>query len=787
MHFLRSWLEDYIDLSTFGNKELSEKISLFSSEVEGFVEIKDYFGGLVQVGRIENVKKHENADTLNVFEVNLGTRSITIVSAAPNVREGLLVPVALVGARLADMTIAERPMRGITSAGMCCGKSELGLEAEFSSGLWELNCDDSQLGQSICIVYPDLFPLDTLFDVKVLPDRIGNIGNYIGMAIELAHILKNPELLKGIALAVHAGDYSYTPKDIEKETELTLNFSDQTGLSSVFNVFRAKFDKEFVLPTLFKNRLFLTNTNLVNPLADYSNYLTAVTGQPVHFFSTQKVFGGRTTRTWRLEELKTPTEFNGLGNLKNTILPSETIVLKDESTILTVPALVGGETTKVSENDLDILIEIPIFTPTLAMRSSFRTKYRTEGSKIWASRAHASRIAIALSCISQDLTSNLTSLVLSEDGKQDAITFATQEKKFEQPFIINFDWEWMAVSYNRELSSSVKELLLPHANLLGKVEGNTLIIPNQAYTFVSDQASLLAELSYLEGVGNVRPSSLTVNQIPPYHTQDFEILIELKKRLTQLGFDEVITRPFVTSGVIKVLKPQNENMNYLRSRLFESVLQTAGMNYQNGVEIIRFFELNKVYPSIDGKEVRELNLFLKDANALEITNLVQTILSWWEQTVIASTTTQIITERGKETIWQNDKITIIALEVANLEKKKYGLPLKPIWILDVNCTDLEALTPNTHYSDTASHPLTTRDYTIINNQSWRELYNILSQIQSNYCSHFTPLDTISKDGVNSTTVRFSLGGPDHTVRPENITEFESRLFQVLQNNSLSLQ
>ncbi|MFM5962202.1 MAG: hypothetical protein ACKOQ2_34490, partial [Dolichospermum sp.] len=72
-----------------------------------FSVIKDWFGGKVLVGKIENCRKHPNADKLNIFEVNIGDKGkVQIVSAAPNVREGLLVPVALVGCRLSYMTLS---------------------------------------------------------------------------------------------------------------------------------------------------------------------------------------------------------------------------------------------------------------------------------------------------------------------------------------------------------------------------------------------------------------------------------------------------------------------------------------------------------------------------------------------------------------------------------------------------------------------------------------------------------------------------------------------------------
>ena len=124
-----------------------------------------------------------------MFDLDLGSRGkLQIVSAAPNVRDGLLVPVAVEGCKLPFLTVTKRQMRGEVSAGMCLGKSELLLETEPSSGLWELNellvnrDLDEVLGQSICEVLPEYFPEEVVLDIKVLPDKIGTIGNHLGMA-----------------------------------------------------------------------------------------------------------------------------------------------------------------------------------------------------------------------------------------------------------------------------------------------------------------------------------------------------------------------------------------------------------------------------------------------------------------------------------------------------------------------------------------------------------------------------------------------------------------------------
>ena len=379
MLFLRSWLEEYINLEGISNEKLAQIITNKSSEVEEFVTISDYFGGKVVLGKIQNVQKHAQADKLKIFEVNCGNSSFKIVSGAPNVRENLLVAVSLVGTKLPFLSVGVRKIRGIESFGLCLGKSELGLETAFSSGLWEIETDlkelkqktnlenlnnlqnlekksnseskfetdlesssesnfDHFLGESICKLFPELFPLQTVFDIKVLPDKIAQIGHHLGMAIEIATILENLDLLtsdgkKGIKLTKNSKENSeqdlpknWEQKETKNETNLEIKnqnlenikknpqknqdlenqeitnfgkknnketnlitFEDNFGGANRFDLYNLKLEKPFILPHFLQIRMFLTAQNLVGGIVDLSNYLLVDMGQPSHFFDANKI------------------------------------------------------------------------------------------------------------------------------------------------------------------------------------------------------------------------------------------------------------------------------------------------------------------------------------------------------------------------------------------------------------------------------------------------------------------------------------------------------------------
>jgi len=381
MLFLRSWLEEYINLDGISNEKLAQIITTKSSEVEEFTRISDYFDSKVVLGKIKNVEKHPTADKLKVFEVNCGKFKTKIVSAAPNVCENLLVAVALVGAKLPFLSVSSKKLRGIESVGLCLGKSELALETSFSAGLWELETDlenrqklnleklennlknnseidlgsnsqensqensdkkenklqhieqisldknveknakisdkngienqfDNLLGKSVCELFPELFPSETVFDIKVLPDKIAQIGHHLGMAIEIATVLENLDLLtakgkKGIkfgetleiknsenteitTLETQGNGKLDEKNTIESQANL-ISFEDNFGGTNRFDLYNLKLEKPFVLPHFLQTRMFLTGRNLVGGIVDLSNYLLADMGQPSHFFDTNKI------------------------------------------------------------------------------------------------------------------------------------------------------------------------------------------------------------------------------------------------------------------------------------------------------------------------------------------------------------------------------------------------------------------------------------------------------------------------------------------------------------------
>jgi phenylalanyl-tRNA synthetase beta chain len=298
MLFLRSWLQDYINLTDFTDQQLVDLITAHSSEVDGFEKIVDPFNGFVVAGKITNIRKHTTADFLNIFDVEIEKgETVQIVSAATNVKNGLIVPLAKVGARLPFFNVGAKKLKGVESFGLCLGKSEIALETSYSSGLWELQEQyrgsdlESHLGSSVAKLFPELFPIDVVFDVKVLPDKIAVIGSHLGMAKELSIILPNGlDLLTELGKQLLDPDYiDTTANNINDNFDVSeqISVDDKVGVVNNFELYAMELETEYNLPHLFQLRMFKLGQNLIGGMADLTNYILLDIGQPSHVFDSK--------------------------------------------------------------------------------------------------------------------------------------------------------------------------------------------------------------------------------------------------------------------------------------------------------------------------------------------------------------------------------------------------------------------------------------------------------------------------------------------------------------------
>ena len=127
----RNWLNEFVDLKDITDKEFNDEMTLSGSKVET-IERPDENLKNVVVGKILEMKRHENSDHMWVLKIDVGqAEPVQIVTGAWNVHVGDYVPAALSGAHLpGGIKIEKGELRGVESDGMLCSLKELGMTAE---------------------------------------------------------------------------------------------------------------------------------------------------------------------------------------------------------------------------------------------------------------------------------------------------------------------------------------------------------------------------------------------------------------------------------------------------------------------------------------------------------------------------------------------------------------------------------------------------------------------------------------------------------------------------------
>jgi phenylalanyl-tRNA synthetase beta chain len=672
MLYLQSWLEDYIDLSGYTITDLTNIITLKSGEVDEVHEINDWFDSKVVVGQIKNVYKHPDADTLNVFDVIIGKDSVTIVSAAPNVREGLIVPVALTGAKIGNITIAERKMRGIASQGMCCGMSELMLETEDSPGLWELpETFQDYLGKSICEVFPEYFPTQRVFDIKYNPDKFASCGSHLGLALEIATVLENHKLLTPLArqlLDIEQVETQYsTIEKLPYSHDIHINFIDNSDYCHSFTLLRLQLHTTYTLDHVRRLRMYCIQKNLIGGLADLSNYLTFDIGNPTNFFSTLKVLTSQEreqSTDWTIINTIEQKPFKGLGNLKNTLLSPGIPVMKCGTEIITIPAISGGESTKLEATDTDILIETANFVGEKVARSSFSIGYRSDASRI----------------LSSDISQNLIKLTINRylDILGDIVKTCEWVINFERdrlntPQQFEVDIEYIASRLDNRGIVYWKEIIEQTLSHTGNYDSQTKIFtPNPFYSILDSQEKLIERIACMVGFENLVEDHLLFDT-GFVRSTDYDSLLNLKRLLTIFGLSEILSRPFIaevdvidTATAISLLSTHNDTLNYLQDSISQNILRAVSRNIIEGVKYPAVFESTKIYSHENNNliEQKVIGIGVVADTPYLATSLIHSI----------STKTGIATPKIQE--------------ISNKIKKQYGIPLnKKVWYIELHLND----------------------------------------------------------------------------------------------------
>lgn len=189
----RKIISQWLDISNIKDQAIIHALNSLGFEVEQVKNLVFSNTNLI-VGQIVKITNHPKSNKLNICEVNIGNKYLTIVCGASNVQVTNKVVVAMVNSKLANgLTITTRTIQDVVSSGMICSLSELGIASyvqnkEELSGIINLPTT-AVVGNTNPLQYLNLD--DTIFTIDLTINRSDCLGMY-NIARELAAFFKLP-------------------------------------------------------------------------------------------------------------------------------------------------------------------------------------------------------------------------------------------------------------------------------------------------------------------------------------------------------------------------------------------------------------------------------------------------------------------------------------------------------------------------------------------------------------------------------------------------------------------
>ena len=574
MKFSESWLREWVNPS-LTTEELEAQVTMAGLEVDGVEDVAAAFSGIV-VGEVVKREQHPDADKLSLCQVSDGTEIFQVVCGAANVREGLKIPFAKIGAVLPgadgkDFKIKKAKLRGVESFGMLCAESEMGM-SDSSDGLMEL-ADDAPVG---CDIREYLKLDDSIIEVDLTPNRADCLS-VKGLAREVGTLNKEdvtePDINSIVATINDAVDVKLSapqacPKYVGRVIK-SVNVKAQTPLWMV-------------------EKLRRSGVRSIDPIVDVTNFVLLEQGQPMHAFDLAKVDGAIDVRM-----AKTNEELTLLGG-QEIKLTNDTLVISDQSKALAIAGVMGGELSGVTADTKDIFLEVAYFNPV-----SIAGKARNYGLHTDSSHRFERGVDYRLQAVAME---RATQLIQDICGGVAGPVIETVEESA------------MPVEATVKLRASrIKKVLaleLPKADITDMLtrlgmqvtetgSGWTVNVPSYRFD-ISIEPDLIEEIARIYGYNNL-PVNTPVGALELEVTQEINTPIQVIKQFwVDRGYQEAITYSFVDPKVQKLVDPEIEglalanpisaDMGVMRTNLWVGLIKAAEHNLNRQQDTVRLFE-----------------------------------------------------------------------------------------------------------------------------------------------------------------------------------------------------
>ncbi len=565
MKFTLSWLKDYLDTDV-PVAEITHKLTSIGLEVESVTNDEVHF----LVAEVVEVHKHPNADSLHLCKVNDGTEVIQVVCGAANVRAGIKVVFAKIGAVIPEtgMIIKKSKIRGVSSSGMLCAASELGL-SDSGDGILEL-------GGEFCIG-DSFFTVDPVIEVAITPNRGDCLGVY-GIARDLASA--GIGTLKEIALP---GD---SFNSLASPTEITV---DNEDLCSCFFGCYIKGVQNIQTPEWLRKRLISIGIKPNSGLVDIANYFMMSFNRPVHLYDADKLSGDLVIRSAAKDE-----KFTAL-NQEKYVLDESVCVVADSVGVQGIAGVIGGASSCCDIDTQNVFLELALFDCVSIGISSRKLGVTTDSSYRFERGLDEQFVERGLEV--------LVDMIISLCGGEAFQPVKFDARKTEQKKI-TLDFQRLEKIVGCGIDQKKAANILEN---LGFVFDNNCVIAPSWRHDIDGEADIVEEFFRIYGYDNipevVHPSMFKRSSV--------DVTVLNRRLLVARGMYEVITWSFMDAKdaicdegrLIKIKNPISSNCNVMRDSVFPNLISVMHSNFARGESGVAIFEIGSVYSNLNTEKL----------------------------------------------------------------------------------------------------------------------------------------------------------------------------------------
>jgi phenylalanyl-tRNA synthetase beta chain len=580
------WLQEFTPIAA-APAELAVQLTMAGLEVESISPVAPAFSGVV-VGQVLEAGRHPDAEKLSLCQVTTdGTNRLQIVCGAKNVRAGLKVAVARVGAQLPnDIVIKRATLRGQESNGMLCSARELGLGDEHE-GILEL-AEELPLNQDL---REALDLEDSILEVNATPNR-GDCMSVFGIARDYAAASARLNLKLNVAPVV-ASQQSAFPVSLQSP-------ACPVFASRVIRGVRQNAQS----PAWLRERLRRVGINSISAVVDVTNYVMTELGQPLHAYDLAKLSQEIVVRAAKPKERLT------LLDDKEYELDPEFLVIADASGAIGLAGIMGGRATAISDSTTDVCFESAHFTPDSILGRARRLGLFTDAAQRFERGVDPNLTALAIE--------RATALLLECAGGAPGPTQVNRVKDASW-----LDVQWVTLRRDRVTrllgapvpDHEVHDVISAISKRVDAMSGGWRVLKPSHRFDIRIEADLIEEVARLRGFDKIEELHAIAPQIAGTDTETKVSNARLVAAIADRGYREMISYAFVDPNLqqllfpdvpaLKLANPISADLSEMRLSLWPGLIHSCRENLRRQQSRVRLFEIGTKFKLSSGSHELE--------------------------------------------------------------------------------------------------------------------------------------------------------------------------------------